>query len=239
MRRFCSLGAWGLAAMLCASPTQGQLSYDVALQVEDTTELATLEILENGVLLPTPLAIEAPRLPVTLYIDFAGSRDRNVRQWASRIAESAEDLAAQGNFEVVVADPVPQILVRRGSDAQRLRDAMNGLISRQGDRDVLAGIRSSSLGVEEQEGAVDVEALRQAQSSEVAVRRLQADRLLLWMASEGRLESPSMLLLLADNLGLSMWDRYPDKLPPNSLASAREIAEAAAAFGWTLSPFTG
>lgn len=197
-----------IAVFSMTGPAIAQVSYDLALGVDGSPPAGWVESLtlaENGVQLLPPMVITSTKPLVTLYLDIDGSRDANVRRWAAWVADSAEKLAAQGNFEIVVADPLPVVLVRRGSDAERIRDAMNGLASRQGERDSVARLRSTVLtAVKAEESGASAgqssallaatpqepqtadQVIEASYLAEVAVRRRRADALLLWMAQARR-----------------------------------------------------
>ncbi|HVS13908.1 MAG TPA: VWA domain-containing protein [Thermoanaerobaculia bacterium] len=198
-----------------------------------------------------PVAAVTPRIelespPVTqLLFDFSLSRPAGVRGVAAALAERVEALVALGPVEVAVVDPEIRVLLPPTTDPERLRQSLDRVVVADVEGDALETRRQQLEIAARAQPARFEELAAEAAREELLMLRRQHDQLIRWLAAHGdRAAGPRILFLFSEGLlvdpllgygarGLS--GQASARLAP-LLPSAAELAEVAAAHGWSLHP---
>jgi VWFA-related protein len=223
-----------------------------------------LSVLEDGaarhVLDAQPLVGEKP-WRIVIWVDRVLSGSRTVRGAAGVLAAQAPILVSLGSVEVIVAEPVPTVVLPPTQDAQAVDEALSRLLLTGDGRDDLrvlrqrfvdlAGAPASPTSGASGTAGTDLGA-RAAESFEAETRLVgrQQDALIGWLAGERGDKRPSALFLVSDGFDRDPRELYLSKvadpaaraalekaLPAAALeTSAAETARTVAELGWTVLP---
>ncbi|HBL29033.1 MAG TPA: hypothetical protein DD490_19535, partial [Acidobacteria bacterium] len=216
-------------------------------------QAADFTIVQNGVPLPVAGLETGTPWRVVIYVDRVLSGTRTVRAAAGLLASQAVALAALGPVEVVVAEPAPRQAQAPTRDPVEIDEALSRLLLTGDGRDDLRALRQRSY----EEIAAPAEhpedvagRLEEALATEVRLVDRQQDGLLEWLADPRGQGGPRVLFLVSDGYELDPRPAYLARVedPARRAALAggladpglgirsRELAETAAALGWTVLP---
>lgn len=184
---------------------------------------------------------------IVIYVDRVLTGSRTLRTAAGSLAERAAVLAALGPVEVVVAEPIPRIVLSPTQDVRTLDEALSKLWLAGDGRDDVRVLRQRFRDQKKGEGQ-PADPVGEAMDEEERLVRRQQDALSEWLvAQEG--SGPRALMLVSDGFDVDPEKFYrPDPAPAGDSGTAApiregalektglETARTAAALGWTVFP---
>lgn len=180
---------------------------------------------------------------VVVYVDRILSGTRTVRGAAGVLAARTRELAALGPVELVVAEPEPRQVMQPTEDPYAIDEALSRLLLTGDGRDDLRVLRQRFL---EEAGAPAespeelADRLEEAVAAEARLVGRQQDLLLEWLADSRGQGGPRVLFLVSDGYDLDPRAPYQAAaaglVDPGLAERSREVAQAAAALGWTVLP---
>lgn len=190
---------------------------------------------------------------VVVYVDRILSGTRSVRGAAGLLAAQVRELTALGPVEIVVAEPEPRPLLPPTRDPVALDEALSRILLTAEGRDDLRALRQRYLedvGAPTEHPEELADRLQEAVTAEARLAGRQQDFLLEWLAGFRAQDGPRALFLVSDGFDLDPRAPYLAKvadaarrsalgseLPDPGLAQRnRELAQTAAALGWTVLP---
>lgn len=207
-------------------------------------DAADLRLLLDGVEVPATSLEEMASGPSAepwqflIYVDSALSSSDLIARSAAALGARAEALVELGTVELVVADPVPRRVLAPTRDPSLVDDAVSGMALRPIAGDALVGLRArlrSSPTLSEERVDLARELLRE----EIEVVRRQQDRLLSWLATNGKSPSRRALFLISGGFDLRPEAFYAaavgeEEWPVASLLRTdySAVTGAVAGYGW-------
>jgi len=159
------------------------------------------------------------RVPQVLYLDASLLQKQSVKKVSEMMAKNLEPLLARGPFEVVLADPEPQIVLPSTADPSPIRAALASLAKSGQGRDRILDVRADFIpgaNALKSKGA-DLDALtrrmraRTSMQEEVHLIRQSLERLTKWAGLRSD-RSPAVLYLANDGFDLVLSDFYRNYL---------------------------
>jgi VWFA-related protein len=221
---------------------------DAKGEVPRTLRAGDLTVVDGDQTRPvTDLAPLTKPWRIVIYVDRVLTGSRTLRTAAGSLAERAAILAALGPVEVVVAEPVPRVVLSATQDVRALDEALSKLWLAGDGRDDVRILRQRFRDQKKTEGSPG-DSWSEAIDEEERLVRRQQDALSEWLlAQEGG--GPRALLLVSDGFDVDPEKFYhPDSTPPADTATSApasdgalektglETARTAAALGWTVFP---
>jgi Ca-activated chloride channel homolog len=221
---------------------------DAKGEVPRTLQAGDLTVVDGDQTRPvTELAPLSKPWRIVVYVDRVLTGSRTLRTAAGSLAERAAVLAALGPVEVVVAEPVPRVVLSATQDVRAIDEALSKLWLAGDGRDDLRIVRQRFRDQKKDEGP-PADRVSEALDEEERLVRRQQDALSEWLlAQEGT--GPRALLLVTDGFDVNPEKFYrPDSTPAAGAGTAAsagegalektglEAARTAAALGWTVFP---
>lgn len=190
---------------------------------------------------------------VVVYVDRILSGTRSVRGAAGQLAAQARELAALGPVEIMVAEPEPQRVLPPTRDPLAIDEALSRLVLTGDGRDDLRMLRQrffDEIGAPAESPEELADRLDAAVAAEARLAGNQQDLLLEWLADARGQDGPRALFLVSDGFDLDPRPPYLVRITDEARRSAlraelpdpgltersRELAQTAAALGWTVFP---
>src|SRR6185312_4240629 len=243
------------AAPAPVAPAPAMVPIELSLQALDakgevprTLVAGDLKVVDGDQTRPvTDLAPLTKPWRIVIYVDRVLTGSRTLRTAAGSLAERAAILAALGPVEVVVAEPVPRVVLSATQDVRALDEALSKLWLAGDGRDDVRILRRRFRDQKKTEGSPG-DSWGEAQDEEERLVRRQQDALSEWLlAQEG--SGPRALLLVSDGYDIDPEKFYrPASAPAADTGAAAEAsdgalektgletARTAAALGWTVFP---
>jgi Ca-activated chloride channel family protein len=221
---------------------------DAKGEVPRTLKAGDLMVVDGDQTRPvTDLAPLAKPWRIVVYVDRVLTGSRTLRTAAGSLAERAAILAGLGPVEVVVAEPVPRIVLSATQDVHAIDEALSKLWLVGDGRDDVRVLRQRFRDQKKDE-ATSADPVGEALEEEERLVRRQQDAISEWLvAQEGG--GPRALLLVSDGFDVDPEKYYrPDSAPAGEAGTATpanegalektglETARTAAALGWTVFP---
>jgi Ca-activated chloride channel family protein len=221
---------------------------DAKGEVPRTLQAKDLTVQDGDQIRPvTDLAPLTKPWRIVVYVDRVLTGSRTLRTAAGSLAERAAILSALGPVEVVVAEPIPRVVLSATQDVHAIDEALSKLWLVGDGRDDIRVLRQRFRDQKKDEGVAADPAGEAIDEEERLVRR-QQDALAEWLvAQEGG--GPRALLLVSDGFDVDPEKYYrPDAAPSGAADTATparegalektglETARTAAALGWTVFP---
>ncbi len=175
---------------------------------------------------------------VTLYLDAGLSSKGTLQRAADRMISALSPLLDEAEFEIVVADPTPRVLLPATQQPQTARNALDRVFLTLDAEDAIERLRQGFRTTETRQQANPAE-VRQARldSAEAETRALrrQHDQLVLWMdQAQAEPGQDRVLVYVNDALDLNPYDFYSrgaDSSELRALLQATNARPAAAEIG--------
>jgi len=193
----------GVPSPAATAPTA--VPVELAVQILDpkgeiphTVQAADLTVLEDGqARAVAELAPLSRPWRVTIYVDRVLSSSRTLRAAAGSLAERAQELAALGTVEVIVAEPEPRVVLPATRDRQAIDEALSKLWLTGEGRDDVRVLRQRFRDAKGEEGEDPAGRVQEGIEEEARLVRRQQDALAEWLVAQER-GGPRALLLVSD-----------------------------------------
>jgi Ca-activated chloride channel family protein len=176
---------------------------------------------------------------IVIYVDRVLSGARTLRAATGSLAERAQELAALGTVELVVAEPVPRVALPATRDPRAIDEALSKLWLSGEGRDDVRVLRQRFRDAKGEEGEAADRAV-EAVAEEVRLVRRQQDAMTEFLLAQEGGDGPQALFLVSDGFDTDPAKFYGPAKDGRSEGAlekvATETARTIAALGWTTLP---